>query len=45
MFSILTNMSRHFKVNGFPCRRDFWLWVCIASIPLINFIILGRFWP
>lgn len=45
MFSFLDNLSRHFKVNGFPSRRDFWLWVCIAAIPFINLIITGHFWP
>lgn len=45
MRSFLVNLSYRFRVNGYPCRYDFWLWVFIASIPLINFIILGRFWP
>ena len=45
MRSFLVNLSRRFPKNGYPCRYDFWLWILIGSIPLINFLFTGHFWP
>jgi hypothetical protein len=31
--------------NRWPCRYDFWLWVFILLIPVLNKLITGMWFP